>query len=76
MEETQNTPNWDVSIEVKIPPEWRNLGVVNIGITSGIETTKVIPSWNDFADKMDLIIVESTQAKTCFDKILIFSLFS
>jgi len=58
---------FDVNIEVKIPTEWRQLALTNIGVTSGIETTKALPNWNEAANKMDLILVESKHAKECFE---------
>jgi len=58
---------YDVNIEVKIPTEWKQRSLTNIGVTSGIETIKALPNWNEAANKMDLIIVESEHAKQCFD---------
>lgn len=53
----------DVSIQVTIPNEWEKLAPVNIGVTAGIETTKVAPLWIEKSNMMDLIIVPSQHSK-------------
>jgi len=53
----------DVSIQVTIPNEWEKIAPVNIGVTAGIETTKVAPIWLEKSNLMDLIIVPSQHAK-------------
>ncbi len=53
----------DVSIQVTIPNEWEKLAPVNIGVTAGIETTKVAPLWVEKSNMMDLIIVPSQHSK-------------
>ena len=47
---------FDVSLQVTIPNEWEVLAPVNIGVTAGIETTKVAPAWLERANMMDKII--------------------
>ena len=53
----------DVSIQVTIPNEWEKLAPVNIGVTVGIETTKVAPLWVEKSNMMDLVIVPSQHSK-------------
>jgi len=53
----------DVSIQVTIPNEWEKLAPVNIGVTAGIETTKVAPLWVEKSNMMDLVIVPSQHSK-------------
>ena len=58
---------FDISIQVAIPNEWAHLAPVNIGVTAGIETTKVAPVWLQKANEMDKIIVVSEHAKWGFE---------
>ena len=57
---------FDVSLQVTIPNEWEQLAPVNIGITAGIETTKVAPVWLEKANIMDKIITISEHSKWGF----------
>ena len=52
-----------MSIQVTIPNEWERVAPVNIGITAGIETTKVAPVWIQKANEMDKIITISQHSK-------------
>jgi glycosyltransferase involved in cell wall biosynthesis len=54
---------FDMSIQVAIPNEFERLAPINIGVTAGIETTKVAPVWLQKCNEMDKIIVPSTFAK-------------
>jgi len=56
----------DLSLQVTIPNEWENMAPVNIGITAGIESTKVAPVWLQKGNFMDKIIVVSEHAKTTY----------
>ena len=58
---------FDVSLQVTIPNEWERLAPVNIGVTAGIETTKIAPVWVEKSLQMDKIIVVSQHAKYAFD---------
>jgi glycosyltransferase involved in cell wall biosynthesis len=58
---------FDISIQVSIPNEFERLAPVNIGVTAGIETTKVSPAWLQKVNEMDKIIVPSTFAKWGFE---------
>ena len=58
---------FDVSIQITIPLEWKKIAPVNIGVTAGIETTKISPQWIDKCREVDKIIVPSTHARFAFD---------
>jgi len=58
---------FDMSIQVSIPNEWEKLAPVNIGVTAGIETTKIAPAWIEKGNMMDLIIVPSNHSKQVFE---------
>jgi glycosyltransferase involved in cell wall biosynthesis len=53
-------------VQVSIPPEFKKYATKNIGITAGIETDRVSPSWINFANQMDLMIVTSKHAQDGF----------
>ena len=55
-----------MSLQVTIPNEWERIAPVNIGITAGIETTRVAPEWINKGNDMDLIIALG-MAKEGFD---------
>ena len=59
--------NYDISVQVTIPNEWNRLAPVNIGVTAGIETTKIAPQWIEKSAIMDKIIVPSEHAKYGFE---------
>jgi glycosyltransferase involved in cell wall biosynthesis len=59
----QQNGQYDVSIQVTIPNEWQRLAPVNIGVTAGIETTKVAPVWLEKCNQMDKIITISEHSK-------------
>ena len=56
----------DLSLQVTIPNEWENLAPVNIGVTAGIESTKVAPLWLQKGNLMDKIVVVSEHAKASY----------
>ena len=58
---------YDVSMQVTIPNEWNKLAPINIGVTAGIETTKIAPQWVEKCMIMDKIIVPSEHARFGFD---------
>jgi glycosyltransferase involved in cell wall biosynthesis len=56
-----------LTIQVQLPNEWdETLGDVNIGVTAGIESDKVNPSWIPHVHKMDLVIVPSEFSRRAF----------
>jgi glycosyltransferase involved in cell wall biosynthesis len=63
----EKQPNrFDLSIQVGLPIEWSKLAAKNIGVTAGIETDKVLDSWDTSASEMDAIIVPSEHSKAGF----------
>ena len=54
---------FDVSIQVSIPNEWETIAPHNIGVTAGIETTKVAPAWLERCNMMDKVITISEHSK-------------
>src|SRR5690606_33624675 len=57
---------YDISIQVTIPNEFELMAPVNIGVTAGIETTKVSPQWLEKCNMMDRIVVVSEHSKETF----------
>lgn len=66
----QQKQPFDISIQVSIPNEFERIAAINIGVTAGIETTKVAPIWLQKANEMDKIIVPSTHGKWAFENTL------
>ena len=60
------TAVFDISIQVSIPNEWEKIAPINIGVTAGIETTKVAPIWVENGNMMDLIIVPSEHSRQVY----------
>jgi len=56
----------DISVQVTIPNEWELMAPINIGITAGIETTKVSPEWLEKTNMMDKVITISEHSKAGF----------
>ena len=63
----QRGGQFDVSLQVTIPNEWEKMAPINIGVTAGIETTKIAPVWVEKSMQMDKIIVVSEHAKHGFE---------
>ncbi len=64
----------DVYIQLTIPNEFQPIGVYNIGITAGIETTICNSEWLIGCNRMNLVITTSAHSKhvfksTTYDKI-------
>ena len=57
----------DISVQVTIPNEWEKIAPVNIGVTAGIETTKVAAPWIQKGNEMDKIIVVSDHSKKVYE---------
>ena len=66
LQQTNNQPNFDISLQVTIPNEWKKMAAYNIGYTAGIETNMVSPAWIQPSQQMDKIIVISEHAKSSF----------
>tara|TARA_Y100000593_G_scaffold54266_2_gene101441 strand:- start:5029 stop:6381 length:1353 start_codon:yes stop_codon:yes gene_type:complete len=62
----QNSPQFDMSVQVTIPTEFKNLAPINIGVTAGIETDKVSPQWLQQMNAMTKVFVPSNHAKEGF----------
>jgi glycosyltransferase involved in cell wall biosynthesis len=62
---------YDISVQVTIPNEWEKMAPINIGVTAGIETNAVSPSWIEKSNMMDKAIVVSEHAKYGFDNTII-----
>jgi glycosyltransferase involved in cell wall biosynthesis len=58
----------DVWIQVTVPNEFQPVGEYNIGITAGMETTLVDPTWLEGCNRMDRLIVPSVHAKQVFEQ--------
>jgi glycosyltransferase involved in cell wall biosynthesis len=59
---------FDLSIQVSIPNEFERLAPINIGVTAGIETTKISPAWIQKINEMDKILVPSKFSKDVMQK--------
>lgn len=57
---------FDVSLQITIPNEWKRYAPVNIGYTAGIECNFISPKWYEPSMQMDKIIVPSEHAKSGF----------
>jgi len=66
MQHGQQGGQWDISLQVTIPNEWELMAPINIGVTAGIETTKIAPVWVEKSLPMDKIIVVSEHSKYGF----------
>ena len=62
----QQGGQYNMSIQVTIPNEWQRMAPVNIGVTAGIETTKVAPIWLQKCNEMDKVITISEHSKQGF----------
>jgi glycosyltransferase involved in cell wall biosynthesis len=60
-------PEYDISVQVTIPNEWKPIASYNVGYTAGMETTKIHPEWIVTSNQMDQIIVVSEHSKNVFE---------
>jgi glycosyltransferase involved in cell wall biosynthesis len=60
-------PQFDISLQITIPNEWKKMAPYNVGYTAGIETTTISPAWLEPSQAMDKIIVISEHAKKTFE---------
>jgi len=63
----QQGGQFDVSLQVTIPNEFKKMAPVNIGYTAGIETTKVSHQWIQKTNEIDKTIVVSGHSKQIFE---------
>jgi len=59
-----NGGQFDISVQVDIPNSFQKMAPVNIGVTAGIETTKIARNWVEKINIMDKIITVSDFSKT------------
>ena len=57
---------YDVSVQVTIPNEWEKMAPINIGVTAGMETNKISPTWVEKCQAVDHIITISEHSKNGF----------
>ena len=62
----QQKGTFDISTQVTIPNEWKKIAPINIGVTAGIETTKVSPQWIEKSWLVDKIITISEHSKQVY----------
>ena len=70
IQQTGGKPQFDVSLQITIPNEWKKMAPYNVGYTAGIETTHISPAWLEPSQQMDKIIVISEHAKQVFQNTL------
>lgn len=63
----QSGGNYDISLQISIPNEFKQLAPINIGYTAGIETNKISPHWVQPSNQMNKVIVLSEFGKKGFD---------
>lgn len=56
----------DVWVQVTVPNEFQKVGKYNIGLTAGIETTRVAAEWLQGCNNMDLILTSSEHSVKVF----------
>ena len=55
-------------IQITVPNEFQAVGEFNVGVTAGMETTLVHPSWLEGCNRMDLIMTSSEHSKRVFQQ--------
>tara|TARA_Y100000592_G_C5474591_1_gene321500 strand:+ start:1245 stop:2501 length:1257 start_codon:yes stop_codon:yes gene_type:complete len=58
---------YDLSVQVTIPSEWKKVAKTNIGVTAGVETDRLPSQWLPISNEMDHIIVTSKHIKKLFE---------
>lgn len=66
IQQTNNNPSFDVSVQTTIPNEWKKMANINFGYTAGIETNFISPAWLEPTQNMQKVIVISEHAKSGF----------
>ena len=56
----------DYWCQITVPNEFQSVGLFNIGLTAGIETTLCDGSWIDGCNRMNLILTSSNHSKNTF----------
>ncbi len=57
---------FDISVQVTIPNEWQKMAEKNIGITAGLEMSKVHPEWLIKSREVDKIITISEHSRDTY----------
>jgi len=57
----------DIWCQITVPNEFQQVGVYNIGLTAGIETTACAPQWIEGCNRMDLVLTSSKHSKHVFE---------
>ena len=57
----------DLWFQITVPNEFQPVGKYNIGVTAGMETTLVHPSWLEGCNRMNLTLTSSEHSKTVFE---------
>ena len=55
--QSQYKGQYDLSVQVALPNEWKNLAKVNIGVTAAVETDRCNPQWIQACNQMNKVIV-------------------
>ena len=58
----------DVWIQITVPNEFQSVGKYNIGVTAGMETTRVHHTWIEGCNRMDIILTSSEHSKKVFQE--------
>jgi glycosyltransferase involved in cell wall biosynthesis len=56
----------EVWFQITVPNEFQPVGKYNIGVTAGMETTLVHPTWLEGCNRMDLVLTSSEHSKHTF----------
>lgn len=59
----------EIWMQITVPNEFQPVGIFNIGVTAGIETTACRPEWIEGMNRMDLNIVPSEHSKNVFQSV-------
>tara|TARA_B100000795_G_scaffold261771_1_gene238892 strand:+ start:442 stop:1743 length:1302 start_codon:yes stop_codon:yes gene_type:complete len=58
----------DIWCQITVPNEFQPMGIYNIGLTAGMETTHVHQTWVEGCNRMDLILTSSNHSKQTFEQ--------
>ena len=61
----------DIWIQITVPNEFQPIGLYNIGVTAGIETSQCHGSWIEGCNRMDIILTSSEHSKKVFESTVI-----
>ena len=57
----------DLWFQITVPNEFQPVGKYNIGVTAGMETTLVHPTWIEGCNRMNLVLTSSEHSKAVFE---------